>query len=104
MTPSKETLENQAKHFANTVFAIGAGVLILGASLLQPYAVTWVGSDVGGHMLFIGATILIFVLSTKRVDFALFAFARQCKKYGHVPSDELSLCSRCHQDISGLTK
>lgn len=100
MTPSKEKLETDAKHFANTVFSIGAGVLILGASLLQPIASNWAGSDIGGHVVFVVATLCIVLLSTNRVRFALFAIDRQCKKYGHVPGVEPSVCARCFQTIS----
>lgn len=100
MTPSKEALENQAKHFANTAFAIGAGLLILAASLLQPFAVRLTGSETGGHIAFLAATVGIFLLAGKRVDFALFAMARQCKKYGHVLNDDSPICQRCFQTIS----
>lgn len=99
MTPSKETLESQVRHFANTVFAIGAGVLILAASVLQPHVMRWTGSETGGHLLFLAATIAIFLLSGKRPDFALFALKRQCKKYGHVLTGEVKVCSRCLQEI-----
>ena len=67
MTPSKEELEAKAKHFANTVFVIGAGVIMLAA---------------------------------KRASFALFAIERQCAKYGHVPREGSSVCSRCFQTIA----
>ncbi len=100
MTPSKEALEIEARHFANTVFVIGAGVVMLAASLLQPYAVTWAGSDNGGHFVFIAATIGILWLSTKRTDFALIALARQCKKYGHVLNEGSTVCGRCFKDIA----
>lgn len=99
MTPAKETLESQAKHFANTVFVVGAGVLILAASLLQPYAVSWTGSDNGGHLVFLVATICILLLSSKRPQLALFALGRQCRKYGHAPSAGSSVCARCLQTI-----
>lgn len=100
MTPSKETLESEARHFANTVFVIGAGVIMLAASLLQPYAVRWAGSDNGGHFVFIAATICIFALSTKRPEFALLALARQCKKYGHVLNEGSTVCDRCLKHVS----
>lgn len=99
-TPSKETLESEAKHFANTVFAIGAGVLILAASFLQPHVMRWTGSETGGHLLFLAATIAIFLLSGKRPDFALLALKRQCKKYGHVLSEGATACSRCFEKIA----
>jgi hypothetical protein len=59
--PSKEELQAKARHFANTVFVIGAGVIMLAASLLQPYAMKWVGAGMGEHFPFIAATIFIFV-------------------------------------------
>lgn len=100
MTPSKETLEAQARHFANTAFAVGAGVLILVASLLQPHAIGWAGSEIGGHLVFIVATICIFTLGTKRPELALFAIERQCRKYGHVPGTDAAVCQRCFKNIS----
>jgi hypothetical protein len=100
MTPSKEQLESQAKHFANTAFVVGAGVLILAASLLQPYAVSWMGSDTAGHLVFIAATICIFVLSSKRPELALYAIARQCKKYGHVVDEGTVVCKRCYKNVA----
>ena len=98
MTPSKEELEAKAKHFANTVFVIGAGVIMLAASLLQPFAVSRFGAN-GGDYAFIAATLCIFVLAAKRASFALFAIERQCAKYGHVPREGSSVCSRCFQTI-----
>ena len=100
MTPPNETLESKAKHFANTVFVIGAGLLILSVSLLQPYLARWTGSDLGGHVLFIAATICIFVLSSKRPEFALMALKRQCKKYGHVRNEGSTACSRCFEELA----
>ncbi len=99
MTPSKEELETKARHFANTVFAIGAGVIMLATSLLQPFAVKAMGTN-GGDMAFIAATLCIFVLASKRSSFALFAIKRQCAKYGHVLRDDSSICSRCFQSIA----
>lgn len=99
MTPSKEELQARARHFANTVFVIGAGVIMLAASLLQPYAMKWMGAGMGEHFPFIAATIFIFVLASKRSDFALFALERQCRKYGHVPGEGSSVCARCFQPI-----
>lgn len=99
MTPSKEELETKAKHFANTVFVIGAGVMMLAASLLQPFAITWIGADIGEHLTFIAATICILVLATKRPGLALFAKGRQCDRYGHVPREGSSICDRCYQPI-----
>ena len=99
MTPSKEELETKARHFANTVFAIGAGVIMLIASLLQPFAVSWLGPN-GGDLTFVVATICIFVLASRRASFALFAIERQCTKYGHVPREGSSVCVRCRQSIA----
>lgn len=98
MTPSKEELETKARHFANTVFAIGAGVIMLIASLLQSFAVGKFGAN-GGDYLFIAATLGIFVLASKRARFALFALERQCAKYGHTAREGTSVCSRCFQTI-----
>ncbi len=99
MTPSKEELQAKARHFANTVFVIGAGVIMLAASLLQPHALKWMGPGMGEHFPFIAATIFIFLLASKRSDFALFALGRQCRKYGHVPGEDSSVCARCFQAI-----
>jgi hypothetical protein len=99
VTPSKEELQAKARHFANTVFVIGAGVIMLAASLLQPHAMKWMGSGMGEHFPFILATIFIFVLASKRSGFALFALERQCRKYGHVPREGSSVCERCFQTI-----
>ena len=99
MTPSKAILEDKAKHFANTVFFIGAGVLMLAASLLQNTAENLLGEGIGGNAMFIGATIAIFVLSSKRPAFALFAIERQCKKYGHLYLEESSMCGRCFKKM-----
>lgn len=99
MTPSKEELEAKARHFANTVFVIGAGVIMLAASLLQSFAVSRFGAN-GGDYAFIVATLCIFVLASRRASFALFAIERQCAKYGHVPREGSSVCSRCFQSIA----
>lgn len=99
MTPSKEELEAKARHFANTVFAIGAGAFMLAASLLQPFAMSRLGEN-GGDMAFIIATLCIFGLASKRSSFALFAIERQCAKYGHVPREGSTVCSRCFQTIA----
>lgn len=99
MTPSKEELEAKAKHFANTVFAIGAGAMMLAASLLQPFAVSRLGEH-GGDIAFVVATLCILALASKRSSFALFAIERQCAKYGHVPREGSSVCSRCFQTIA----
>jgi len=99
VTPSKEELETRARHFANTVFAIGAGAMMLAASLLQPFAVSRFGAN-GGDYVFIAATFCIFALASRRSSFALFATERQCAKYGHVPRADSSVCSRCFQSIA----
>lgn len=99
MTPSKEELETKARHFANAVFAIGAGVIMLVASLLQPFAVSRLGPN-GGDIAFVVATLCIFVLASRRSSFALFAIERQCAKYGHVPREGTSVCGRCSQTIT----
>ena len=99
MTPSKEELEAKARHFANTVFVIGAGAIMLAASLLQPIAVSRLGES-GGDIAFVVATLCILGLASKRSSFALFAIERQCVKYGHVPRDGSSVCSRCFQPIA----
>ena len=99
MTPSKEELEAKAKHFANTVFVIGAGVIMLAASLAQSFAVSRFGAN-GGDYVFIAATLCILALAAKRSSFALFAIERQCAKYGHVPREGSSVCSRCFQTIA----
>lgn len=99
MTPSEEELQAKARHFANTVFVIGAGIIMLVASLLQPHAAKWMGPGMGEHLPFIAATILIFLLASKRSDFALFALRRQCLKYGHIAGEGSSVCARCFQAI-----
>ena len=99
MTPSKEELEAKARHFANTVFVIGAGAIMLAASLLQPFAVSQLGAN-GGDIAFAVATLCILGLASKRSSFALFAIDRQCAKYGHVPREDSSVCSRCFQTIA----
>jgi hypothetical protein len=101
--PNKEALEAKSRHFANSVFVIGAGVLMLAANLLQPFATKFLGSGMGSQVTYIVATILIFVLATKRPDLALYAKDRQCKKYGHVMSEDGCTCSRCLRTIDGTT-
>ncbi len=100
MTPSKEELQAKARHFANTVFVIGAGVMMLAASMLQTFAVSQMGEN-GGNFVFIAATILIFALASKRSELALFATERQCQKYGHVLRADSPVCERCLQTIAG---
>jgi hypothetical protein len=99
VTPSKETLEAEAKRFANIVFFIGAAALMLAATLLQPFALSLFGAVIGEHISFIAATIGIFGLASNRPQLALFAIDRQCRKYGHVPGDDPAVCKRCFQRI-----
>jgi hypothetical protein len=99
VTPSKEELEAKARHFANTVFVIGAGGIMLAASLLQPFAVSRLGAN-GSDIAFAVATLCILGLASMRSSFALFAIERQCVKYGHVPREGSSVCSRCFQPIA----
>jgi len=96
---SKEELEAKAKHFANTVFAIGAGVIMLAASLLHPYVLKWLGPGIGEHAAFIVATALIVVLAAKRPSFALYSIGRECSKHGHVLSKGSRVCERCYRNI-----
>lgn len=101
MTPSKQELETSVRHFANTVFVIGSGILMLLASLLQPLSVAAIGGEIGEQATYIAATILILVLASKRPALALYAAERQCRKYGHAISEGSRTCSRCFQSISG---
>lgn len=98
MTPSKEELETRVKHFANTVFAIGAGLIMLSASLLQGLVVARIGES-GADITFITATILILMLASKRPSFALYELRRQCAKYGHTMPEGSRVCNRCLQTI-----
>lgn len=98
MTPSKQELDTKVKHFANTVFVIGAGLIMLAASLLQGFVVAHFGEN-GADVTFIAATILILVLASKRPSFALHEIRRQCEKYGHAPTEGSSVCSRCLQTL-----
>lgn len=99
MTPSKEELEAKARHFANTVFAIGTGGIMLAASMLQAFAVSRLGAN-GGDIVFVVATVCILLLASKRSSFALLAIERQCAKYGHVPRAGSPVCNRCFQTIA----
>lgn len=99
MTPSKQELQDKARHFANTVFVIGAGAVMLAASLLQPYSMKSLGGAVGEHLPFIAGTFVIVVLALKRPAFALFALERQCMKYGHVLGEGASVCERCFRTV-----
>ena len=72
---------------------------MLAASLLQPYALKWIGPGMGEHFPFVAATIFILVLDSKRPEFALFALERQCRKYGHALREGSPVCERCLQNI-----
>jgi hypothetical protein len=98
VTPPREELEAKARHFANTVFVIGAGAIMLVASLLQPLVAHWLGAN-GSDATFIAATLGILALASGRSRFALFALGRQCAKYGHAPREGSSVCSRCLQNL-----
>lgn len=99
MTPSKEELETKARHFANTVFLIGAGVIMLAASLSQPLLLKWLGQGMGEHAPFIGASALILLLALKRPQLALFSLERACLKYGHVLREGSLICTRCLRNV-----
>lgn len=101
VTPSKEKLEAEAKRFANIAFFVGAAALMLAATLLKPYALSLLGPVIGEHISFIAATVGIFTLASRRPQLALLAIDRQCRKYGHLPGDDSSVCQRCFQTISG---
>lgn len=101
-TPSKEELEEKAKHFATTAFLIGSGLLMVAANILQPLAAKLMGEEFGSQTIFILATILIFVLASKRPELALFAIKRQCQKYGHVVRKGAPVCDRCRVPVAEL--
>lgn len=100
MTPSKQDLQDKAKHFANTVFVIAAGVIMFAASLLQPYAMQWLGGATGEQFPFIAATVFIVMLALKRPTLALFALERQCAKYGHDLLAGSPVCQRCFKNVA----
>jgi hypothetical protein len=100
VTPSKQDLQDKAKHFANTVFVIGAGVIMFAASLLQPYTMTWLGGATGEQFPFIAGTVFIVMLALKRPAFALFALERQCAKYGHDLQAGSPVCQRCFKTVA----
>lgn len=100
MTPSKEDLQEKAKHFANTVFVIGAGVIMFAASMVQPYTMQWLGGATGEHFPFIAGTVFIAMLAMKRPAFALYALERQCLKYGHELRDGSPVCQRCFKTVA----
>ena len=100
MTPSKAELEAKVRHFANSVFVIGSGILMLAASLLQPLSMALLDGAAGEQASYILATVLILALASKRPAFALYAAERQCRKYGHAVSEAAPTCSRCLQPIA----
>jgi hypothetical protein len=104
VTPSKQDLQDKAKHFANTVFVIGAGVIMFAASMLQPHTMQWIGGATGEQLPFIAGTLLIVLLALKRPAFALYALARQCREYGHVLNEGTTTCERCFQDVDTGSK
>lgn len=99
MKPPREELDAKARHFANTVFVIGAGAIMLAASLLQPLVANWLG-PAGNDATFIAATLFILMLASGRSRFALYAIGRQCEKFGHTPDESASICSRCFQGLT----
>lgn len=99
MKPSNEALDAKARHFANSVFVVGAGAIMLAASLLQTVAMNALGAS-GGDITFIVATLCILLLASQRSQFALLAIRRQCAKHGHAPGLGASVCSRCLQTIA----
>lgn len=101
-TPSKDELEAKAKHFATSAFLIGSGILMVAANSLQPLAAKLMGEEFGSQAIFIFATILIFVLASKRPELAAFAIKRQCQKYGHVVRNGAPVCDRCKVPVAEL--
>ncbi len=99
MSLTREESEKKARHFANTVFYIGSGVIILVASLLQPWLSGTIGGAIGDNLGFVVATVLIFVLASKRADLALMSLRRQCAEHGHAPNDAGTACTRCLQEL-----
>lgn len=100
VVPSREELEKRVRHFANSVFLIGSGVLMLLANVLQPFAAQVLGAESGSQTVFISATLLILFLASKRSAFALHAAKKQCAKYGHVTPNGAPACSRCGQVVN----
>jgi hypothetical protein len=96
---SREESEKKARHFANTVFYVGSGLIILAASLLQPLLASSIGGSFGDNVAFIAATVLIFVLASKRVDLALLSLKRQCSEHGHLLNEAGTACTRCLQEL-----
>lgn len=99
MSLTREESEKKARHFANTVFYVGAGIIILIASLLQPRLASAIEGAVGENVAFVVATILIFVLASKRADLALMSLRKQCAEHGHLPNEAGSSCLRCLQEL-----
>lgn len=99
MSLTREESEKKARHFANTVFYIGSGVIILIASLIQPSLASAIGGTMGENAAFIVATVLIFVLASKRANLALMSLRKQCAEHGHLPNEAGTACARCLQDL-----
>ena len=104
MTPSKEELDAKAKHFATTAFLIGSGLLMVAANILQPLAAKLMGEEFGSQAVFILATVLIFVLASKRPELAVIAIKRQCMKYGHAVRKGAPVCDRCQVPVKELDR
>lgn len=100
MPPTKLESQESARHFANTVFVVGAGVIMFAASMIQPYSVQWLGGATGEHFPYIAGTLLIAWLAVKRPQFALYSLKWQCRKHGHLPSGESNVCQRCLEELT----
>lgn len=101
MPPTRTESQNQARHFANTVFVIGAGIIMFSATLIQPHTLSWLGGVAGEHFPFIAGTVLIAWLALQRPQLALFALKRQCAKHGHLPNPQTGTCERCLERVGG---
>ena len=99
MPPTKLESQENAKHFANTVFVVGAGVIMFAASMIQPYTARLLGGAAGEHFPFIAGTLLIAWLAMKRPQLALYSLQWQCRKHGHLLSGESKLCERCLETV-----
>lgn len=101
--PSRSESQENAKHFANTVFVVGSGVIMFAASLVQPYTQAWLGGAAGEHFPFIAGTLLIAWLAVKRPQFALYSLQWQCRKHGHLLEGDSRVCGRCLENLAGDT-
>ena len=99
MPPDKLKSQESARHFANTVFVVGAGIIMFGASLIQPWTMRWLGGATGEHFPYIAGTLLIAWLAVKRPQFALYSLQWQCRKHGHLLNGESRVCERCLEDL-----